>query len=119
MEKIKALDIGKFTQICLDIEKDQDKQENFGNALFVGELRKFISSFPSIDAVPVKYGKWIEEKPDSYTCTTKCSVCGKSAPFICKSDDYYGVHMYGETEKTPYCPWCGAKMDLEEQDAAD
>ena len=53
MEKTKALDIGKFTQICLDIEIEQDKQGNFGNALCVGELRKFISSFPTIEAVPI------------------------------------------------------------------
>jgi hypothetical protein len=53
VEKTKALDIGKFTQICLDLEIEQDKQGNFGNALFVGELRKFISSFPAIEAVPL------------------------------------------------------------------
>ena len=57
-------------------------------------------------------GKWIVEKPNSYTSITKCSVCGGSAPLICKSDDYYGVHMYGETQMTKYCPNCGAKMEV-------
>lgn len=82
----------------------------------IRDIKALISVIPEVDAAPVKHGRWITEKPNCYTSITKCSVCGKSAPFVCKSDDYYGVHMCGETEKTTYCPRCGAKMDLEEQD---
>lgn len=59
----------------------------------------------------MKKGYWIIEKPNEYTRKTYCSVCGKSAPFIAISDDYYGGRMHGETIKTKYCPNCGAKME--------
>ena len=60
-----------------------------------------------------KKGKWIDEKINSYTSRTYCSECGNSAPFICVSGDYYGRNMHGETNKTKFCPHCGARMDGE------
>lgn len=59
-------------------------------------------------------GEWLTEEPNSYTKRTYCSVCGKSAPFVAVSDDYYGSHMHGETEETKYCPNCGAKMKIKQ-----
>lgn len=60
-----------------------------------------------------KLGKWIVEKPNSYTTDIYCSVCGGAPPFVFVSDDYYAVHSHGETKKTKYCPHCGAKMKVE------
>lgn len=57
-----------------------------------------------------KKGQWIDEKINSYTSRTYCSECGSSAPFVYKSDDYYGNHAHGETAKTKFCPNCGADM---------
>ena len=57
-----------------------------------------------------KKGKWIDEKINSYTSRTYCSECGKSAPFIYKSDDHYGNHAHGEDVRTNFCPNCGADM---------
>jgi len=53
---------------------------------------------PTIDAVPVKHGEWIEE--DDAIITGTCSVCGWFA-------------IFAETDVTgmPYCPNCGASMD--------
>lgn len=48
---------------------------------------------PTIDAVPVKHGKWIDGK---------CDQCGKHAPFWSMATTYY---------KSNFCPHCGAKMD--------
>ena len=59
-----------------------------------------IARFPTIDAAPVKHGRW----DDSFDgITPYCSIC----------------HMTHKCfNRTPnYCPSCGAKMDLEEQDA--
>ena len=72
-------------------------------------IKKVIEALPSAE-LERKKGKWIDEKINSYTSWTYCSECGKSAPFTCVSDDHYGYHMHGETNKTNFCPNCGARM---------
>ena len=57
-----------------------------------------------------RVGKWVEEKPNSYSRRISCSVCNGLAPFVLVSDDYYGKSAHGEYEKTKHCPNCGAKM---------
>ena len=65
---------------------------------------------PTVDAVPVVHGKWIMTggmKPPEYHHHHQCSVCEAYAPMR---------PPYGSREMlTPWCPYCGAKMDLEEQ----
>ena len=56
---------------------------------------------PTIDAVPVVRGKWKPIFKGADTC--ECSVC-KSEGF---SDSDFGFIA------TPYCPNCGAKMEVE------
>jgi len=56
-------------------------------------------------------GHWIDERINSYTRRTYCSVCGGSAPFVFVADNYYGNSSHGETDKTKYCPNCGARMN--------
>ena len=62
---------------------------------------------PTIDAEPVRHGRWISEKCNHKPCriknpekwvTYKCSVCGYS----------------NGRKQSNYCPNCGAKMDKEE-----
>lgn len=69
-----------------------------------------IENLPSAEPERKK-GKWIDEKINSYTSRTYCSECGNSAPFICVSGDHYGRNMHGKTNKTKFCPNCGAKME--------
>lgn len=58
-----------------------------------------IDAAPTVEAVPVRHGHWIEkidaEAKDSTRRRFYCSVCGK-------------WQTYGRTN---YCPNCGAKMD--------
>ena len=58
---------------------------------------------PTADVVEVKHGKWRSEmrercdwkgKKQQYYQPNSCSVCHEAV-----------------VERTPYCPWCGAKMD--------
>ena len=70
-------------------------------------MRSMVNSVKTVDAVPVRHGKWIygenERGYDGYYCS-KC--CGH-------------VRWYGKAseqsinfiEKYNYCPNCGAKMD--------
>lgn len=50
-----------------------------------------IINAPTVDAEPVRYGKWLDAD-DGIGCT--CSICG-----------------YDAWADTPFCPNCGAKMD--------
>jgi hypothetical protein len=60
-----------------------------------------IDNSPTIDAVPVVCGKWNPIFKGADTC--ECSVC-KSEGF---SDSDFGFIA------TPYCPNCGAEMEVE------
>lgn len=53
---------------------------------------EMIGCMPTIDAVPVVHGKWIEEK----FSFPACSVCDEPIVIVAP---------------TNYCPNCGAKMD--------
>ena len=63
---------------------------------------QFLQGRPTIEAEPVRHGKWVYGDD----VDIQCSVCGKDA----MSDWMKYTQVY-----SPYCPWCGAKMDLEER----
>ena len=60
----------------------------------------YVMDAPTIDAVPVVRGEWNPIFKGADTC--ECSVC-KSEGF---SDSDFGFIA------TPYCPNCGAKMEV-------
>lgn len=60
--------------------------------------RNAMLSMPTVDAVPVRHGKWIFGSTLGHSWM-KCSEC-------CVSQD-------GQTLCFSYCPNCGARMDAE------
>ena len=80
---------------CIDRYSNGIRRDHFDEAI------ETIESIPTVDAVPVRHGKWLPREAsvlypfwERYTC----SECGKH------SDD------------TRYCPNCGAKMDGERKE---
>lgn len=66
------------------------------------KVETVIRQAPAVDAVPVVHGRWIDEYP-----YVRCSVC--NAEWLnCRTDN--------EPKLFYYCPNCGAKMDLEEEE---
>ena len=65
------------------------------------DLEEFLAGVPTIEAVPVKHGKWesVEAKPHMIY---SCSSCGEK----------WG---YGAVLHMNYCPNCGAKMDGDQE----
>lgn len=65
-----------------------------------------IDNAPTIEAEPIKHGKWIPLYPHDVPITNeyKCSVCGLGFD----EDEETECVVY-DTFK--YCPHCGAKMD--------
>ena len=67
-----------------------------GVATFMGiQMRQAINNAPTIEAVPIKHGRWLPS--DKGDCTHTCSECG----FV--RDAYI-------LEEKAYCPRCGADM---------
>ena len=61
---------------------------------------KLLDRQPTVDAEPVRRGKWIlERKPDGTPYCFHCSVC---------DDDFHNI---GIEVAYDYCPNCGAKME--------
>ena len=64
-----------------------------------------IDMMPTIEAEPIKHGRWEVVYFDNIPTLAYCSRCDQTLRFT------------RENEKTPnYCPNCGAKMDGEEND---
>ena len=67
-----------------------------------------VDSIPTVDAVPVAHGRWIEREDPMLDTYYTCSACG---------EDFY-IEQTGEPVKDlftyTYCPNCGAKMDEKE-----
>ena len=59
----------------------------------IDALRAFIMNRPVADVEEIRHGQWVF---DTRTIVPRCSVCGEDA--------------IAETV-SPYCPWCGAKME--------
>ena len=67
----------------------------------IRDIKALISVVPTVDAAPVKHGRW--EPVKNLEGMFKCSLCG----------DEWG--SAAKMVPMQYCPACGAKMDLEEQ----
>lgn len=66
-----------------------------------------INAEPTIDAVPVRHGKWFIGTVPYFVC----SECKNRTPL--RWDERLG---YVLDYRSPYCPNCGAKMDAERKE---
>ena len=68
-------------------------------------IKHMIDMARTVDAVPVRHGKWIDCKSSEHM---KCSVCGERAPIYWDEENMSYCEWLSE-----YCPNCGARMDEE------
>lgn len=75
----------------------------------VRDLQELIKRMPTVDAVPVVHGRWLEDEkaypgPDlsNYVCSS-CKRVGGTWIKGLKPENLF-----------TYCPWCGAKMSAKE-----
>ena len=73
------------------------------------EFVEFIKKQPTIEAEPVKHGRWIGA-PLCGNDNCRCSACG--------SWNNIHANLHGEIMQK-YCPNCGAKMDGDRKEGAD
>lgn len=71
-----------------------------------------VRDFPAADVAPVVHGRWLNFYGD-FTCA-ECSECGAIYDVV---DVKPSGEIFGEFEKEyKFCPNCGAKMDLEDDE---
>ena len=63
----------------------------------------------TVDAIPIKHGRWIADESMYTVGEAQCSVC--KTTFY--ADDLYMVGEKAQSELPNFCPHCGAKMDAE------
>ena len=74
-------------------------------------MKGVLAEMPTIDAVPVVHGHWINDKG-----LYMCSACNRLWPELWWVEI---VPLEKMIEIIPFCPSCGAKMDGGDPDAAD
>lgn len=85
--------------ICDHAYLVQDFFNSIGYGMFwSGGIEKAIDNAPTVDAVPVRHGKWIDKSGGIEGAWNHCSVCGERA-----------IELYD------YCPNCGAKMEADNE----
>ena len=96
---MRLIDADNLTEQC-DIMAD--KCDGIGEGVW-HQFKTTVEWSPTIDAEPVRHGKWLhpeEDDEDYHTVSCSCSVCGWK--FNLYEDDIDGA---------PYCAVCGAKME--------
>lgn len=71
-------------------------------------IAKVIDDAPTVDAEPVRHGKWVGAESQ---CGIGCPFCGTPVDEFCASIDY--INLIYEPN---YCPNCGARMDGERKE---
>lgn len=105
-DELKQQFVDKLIRVGLPSEKAEEFAKTAFDAIF-----KTIDATPTIEAEPVKHGRWIKERVHNLHNGEKrnareCSECGAI---------YFVYDMANAIDEVPrYCPNCGAKMDLDE-----
>ncbi len=101
MEKVRLIDANALVDKLLKVDLDHDERITKSGA--VADMVCLISNAPTIEAEPVRHGRWILViqivSPYGAEIEEKCSLCGCD------------ISRYGTQPMYKFCPNCGAKMD--------
>lgn len=78
----------------------------FGTVARMANMRELVNKQPTVDAAPVVHGKWEYSENIYDESTWVCSICKEPWTLIDGTPQENGMK---------YCPNCGAKMDLEDE----
>ena len=107
LDKIRA----EIEQI-VDEEQKHDEKWASGLRYAVKIIEKYniVQNGTPLEQEP-KTGHWVEDNINEWSRKVFCSECGCTSPFEHVSNgNVYSASGYGVTNKTKYCPNCGAKM---------
>lgn len=83
-----------------------------------------VEALPTIDAEPVRHGYWLWRdewtqvigEPTEHETGWECSVCHTELESYIYEAISESAEIEGYEPKMEYCPKCGAKMDLEDDE---
>lgn len=77
------------------------QRTNSYSTMMLYEIADMIDEAPTIDAAPVKHGRWLKTNDDTMKRCSECDV----------------IHLIAQYPhgNANYCPNCGAKMDGDEK----
>lgn len=89
-------DFYDISQLKWPTEREQKK------AAWMKVLKRVMDAEPTVDAEPVRHGRWIEIEDSWDDCHYQCTGCG---------EEWYLDDGTPAENNMNYCPHCGAKMD--------
>ena len=89
----------KVDKYIYRITRASKRKLKAGESAILADIKAHIELSPTIDAEPVRHGKWIGY---AGTIGNECSVCGK------------WIDVLQGTAEMNYCPNCGARMDKDD-----
>ena len=99
--KMRLIDADRFEIVSAN-GSAYEGEEFFAYISGMDYVLGLLDEAPTIDAVPVRHGKWVNPHWRNSTSCANCSECG----FEAQHREYHGVQKYYKL-----CPNCGAKMD--------
>ena len=100
-------EIREINEVIFEKERD-GKAEKFATYCF----RRFadaLSKAPTADVQEVKHGEWIIEQLENEKTVCYCSRCGSGL-------QNRETRKYIDISGANYCPNCGAKMDVKDEE---
>lgn len=70
-----------------------------------GRMKRAVEETPTVDAEPVRHGRWIPVDGEAPCDEWDCTACGRRMTFMVDMDEDDMAENYWR------CPNCGAKMD--------
>lgn len=107
---MRLIDANAFILDQMKVARISDTEWQMAYWAGVDETIGDVGEAPTIDAVPVKHGRWLS-LTECANAGVYCSVCNKKV----YKEDYAWCNRRNKM-RSNYCPNCGAKMDLEEMD---
>ena len=97
------------------IKREEATDIAFRSPFFSDALVEEMNAIPAADVAPVRHGRWISVKNPQWPAYShdQCSICGwwNTKNAVCRDGG-----KYNRAHSLNYCPNCGAKMDLEDED---
>ena len=109
---MRLIDLDELLKFPLRLDHYDTENGDIRYVYGIEAVLEYAEYLPTVDAVPVRHGRWTADESMYTVGEAQCSVC--KTTFY--ADDLYCVGEKAQSEMPNYCPHCGAKMDAEREE---